>query len=391
MFLGRLLLLFLGGSVTSDSRIGSMQGRDLGKAIAGVASVASMRLPHRPELAPWTTVADLGEGRLQLRSSDLLLSLPHPLLSLTFKHMEPYLDGHHTVPEICARASGRQVESATVHVLLQLLAAKSLLIEGDFAGRLAPSLEERWAEQLSSLGRLTDEPHAVQARLLQSRVGVIGVDVMRDAIMSALRSVGIENIEGYCEVGDGSVDSLIGEATRERDGRAMDLLIVGCREATGRRVFRAINSATMNCGMRWIRVSMSALRADLGPTVVPGQTACYECYMRRELSNEQDPKNSALYFDQVLPSRRGKSAEGLFTPLLTVVANELALEVMRLLSGISPPATIGRICEFSAVHPRVVAHRLLKVPTCGACGPRLPARPLWRDEGLSADADLGFG
>jgi hypothetical protein len=50
---------------------------------------------------------------------------------------------------------------------------------------------------------------------------------------------------------------------------------------------------------------------------------------------------------------------------------------MRLLTGFTPPTTIGRFYEFNAVSPVATSHDVLRVPRCESCGRRRTLAAAW--------------
>jgi bacteriocin biosynthesis cyclodehydratase domain-containing protein len=112
----------------------------------------------------------------------------------------------------------------------------------------------------------------------------------------------------------------------------------------------------------------------VGPTIVPWQTACYVCYTRRVASHRGHAAWDAYRASQV----HGRAAdEGSLPPLNGVVANQVALETARLLTGFAPPTTFARLYEFDARSPAARGHDVLRVPRCASCGRRVASRDPW--------------
>jgi hypothetical protein len=60
-----------------------------------------------------------------------------------------------------------------------------------------------------------------------------------------------------------------------------------------------------------------------------------------------------------------------------VIAGQIALEVVRLITGFAPSKTIGRFFEFNATSPTVVGHEVLRLPRCSACISGHPKMEAW--------------
>ena len=67
--------------------------------------------------------------------------------------------------------------------------------------------------------------------------------------------------------------------------------LIACQESEALHFFETINRLCLQSCTRWMRVSIEGTTAFLGPTLIPYQTACYNCYQRRVESNLPDYKD----------------------------------------------------------------------------------------------------
>jgi bacteriocin biosynthesis cyclodehydratase domain-containing protein len=196
-----------------------------------------------------------------------------------------------------------------------------------------------------------------QSELAKSRIGVVGSDGLRHGIVSALASVGIDDVQ---EMGAPS-------AWRTEPGagpQGLDL-IVACEVSPGFALFDAVNQACLATRTRWLRVAVSATSAQLGPTVVPYETACYTCLDLRRQTHEAE-LDGYLSYRAAAGSIEGVRDDGT-AALSWVVSGHVALEITRIIVGHAPPATFGRYYEFSATSLVATAHDVLRVPRCSSC------------------------
>jgi bacteriocin biosynthesis cyclodehydratase domain-containing protein len=349
--------------------INSQEDRE---ATLSAARYAALRLPERPRLAPWLVAVDLGDDRLQLRSAEASHTLAHPLLIQVFRRIETILDGRHTLAEI-ASSGGPDVLPTTVVFLLKLLHGKGLLQPGIEAGAPGAQEQARWRGQLRFLGHFVEDAASAQALLAKARVGVAGAGDLPQAISSALGSVGVGHV---AQLGEPSA-----WRTEPDAGAAPPDLIVACAESPAFDFFEAVNAACLASGTRWLRVAVAGTSAQLGPTVVPNQTACHTCLDLRLRTHQPDLDGYLAYRARAGASGRGD--EGGIAPLRSVVAGQAALEVVRILTGFAPPVTVGRFYELGAVSPAAVPHDVLRVPRCPSCGRRRTFAEAW-DQGLAA-------
>lgn len=345
----------------------SLSNQERHEATLSLVRYAGLALPDRPRLSPWLVVVDLGDTRLQLRSAESLHTLTHPLLIKVFRKIETILDGRHTVVDIVSLFDG-DVMPTTVVFLLKLLQGNGLLQPGAGEAGLGENEQVRWQRQLRFFGHFVPDSSSVQSRLAKARVGLAGSGDLRLAILSAMGSTGVGGITDLAE--PPTWCSEVGSELANLD------LIVACEESPAFSFFEAVNRACLASGNRWLHVAISGTSAQLGPTVVPKQTACYTCFDLR-LRTHQPEIDGYLAYRARLEGLDDRRDEGSIAPLWSVVAGQVALEVTRLLTGFAPPVTIGRFYELSAVSPVAVSHDVLKVPRCPSCGRRRTLAEAW--------------
>jgi bacteriocin biosynthesis cyclodehydratase domain-containing protein len=344
-------------------------------AAVSAARYAGLPLPGRPRLTPWIIAVDLGDTRLQLRSAESSHTLAHPLLIRVFRSIQALLDGHHTVDEIVSSVDV-DVLPTTVVFLLKLLQGNGLLQPGVEDAALDGKEQERWERQLRFLSHFVPDASAAQGMLAKARVGLAGSGGLRHAILSAIASTGIGRIT---ELHDPSA-LLTGAQPRDLD------LIVACQESPAFAFFDGVNRACLVSGTRWLRVAIYGTSAQLGPTVVPNQTACYTCLDLRFQTHQPELDGYLAYRAQV-GACGSRIEEGSVAPFWSAIAAQVALEVMRLVTGFAPPVTVGRFFEFGAVSPVAIPHDVLRVPRCTSCGQRRAYAEAWDQTVLPIDLD----
>jgi bacteriocin biosynthesis cyclodehydratase domain-containing protein len=205
--------------------------------------------------------------------------------------------------------------------------------------------------------------------LAKACVGLVGCPgELRNGIAIALGSIGI-----------GQLTELPHPSTwgMQAQGEPPNVdLIVACEESPAFAFFEAVNRACLASGIRWLHVSISGTLAQLGPTVVPHQTACYTCLELRQRTHQPELEGYLAHRDQT-SKLDGPRDEGSLAPLWSMLSGQVAVEVMRLLIGFTPPVTIGRFYEFSAVSPSAISHEVLRVPRCLHCGRRRTLAEAW--------------
>jgi len=324
------------------------------------AEYASASIPDYPQLAPWVVAFDLGDGRLQLRGSVTSFTLPHPFFASVFWSAEKYLDGSHTADGI-ANTLGREFDRAAVVFLLKMLTACGLLVAG--TPRPSPLTEP----QLRFFQQVNRDASRALAALEAKMVRVVAEGKMAASIASLLRQAGLP---------DYGVDI---EAVSAPDHAPAAInghldLVVAVAGRLSDHLFAAVNEQCLKTGTRWLSAAISGPQARLGPTFVPDHTACYACFRHRLNCTAADPAADRAFETAVA---RDAPDQGGLEAFNSIIAGQLALEAIRLLTGLSEPSTIARYYLFNASAPGSEAHNVLRVPRCPSCGNSNVLRRAW--------------
>jgi bacteriocin biosynthesis cyclodehydratase domain-containing protein len=349
-----------------------MPDQDNRAAAVALTEYAGLALPEQPRLIPWLLVVELGDSRLQLRSTEAAHTLTNPVLVGIFRAIRAGLDGRHTISEIVSLA-GPDAFPTTVVFLLQLLQGKGLLQQGPGTGALDEGEQMRWRSQLRFLDHFVPDASNAHVALTNAQVGVAGSASLCEAVSSSLRSVGIGHVS---ELDDPR--TWIAEPRRIDRLQGLDL-VVACESSPAFSRFDAVNRGCLASRTRWLCVSVSGKTARLGPTFVPHQTACHTCLTLRLKTHQPDLEGYEGYRLQVDAVGAGVD-EGSVAPLCSAVAAQAALEAMRLLTGFSPAVTVGRFYEFTALSPAATSHEVFRVPRCPSCGRQRTLAQAWDRE-----------
>jgi molybdopterin-synthase adenylyltransferase len=387
--------------------------------------------PERPKLADRFLVLPSGDDEYRFhsltRSLSLLSKTPKLLASLL-----PLLDGEHGVSQILGKLSGFGERS--ILTVLEELKAVGLLEEPSESRSAILSREEldRYRDQLTFFSHFAGftapegmgyesavkESAAYQEKLKRSSVVVCGLGRLGSQIVRSLALAGVGRIVGVDSqvitpddsrsdawydaehVGVprcSTLKALVGGANPyvefvevEQDtadsGTLSSVLSTGSfavlsMDTFNPDVYDAFNLACLESGTQWTSCRVLGFEFDVGPTVIPGETACFRCYDLRKKTNLTDYEEYAL-----LDAHWRR--EPLMTPALPVapVAGVAALETIKALSGFVPPATYSHVFSMNLLSLVCRLHPVLKVPRCDHCGRPSPDRPtihIWqqpRDE-----------
>jgi len=334
-------------------------------------------LPRKPRLAPWVTLVDLGDNRMQLRGAEFSLTLQHPLFIETFQSVHTLLDGQRTVDEIVASRDPKYLPT-TITFLLKMLRANGILQEGVVSPSppLTPENLKENENLVQFFSHFVLDPVGTLALLHQARVALIGSDSIKNRIQQGLLGMGFGSlleIEGLSKKTAYDPSQLHKEVIGQLE--EVDFLIA-CQDSTDYRFFQTLNAVCLETQTRWMHVSIFGTKGLMGPTIIPHQSACYVCYDKRVASNSSELQGYLAYQKQSIAANGSKN-EGFLNPLWSTLAEQVTLEVARIISGFAPPKTIGRMYEFEATTPLVDGHDVLRLPRCPACNLKEPKREVW--------------
>lgn len=145
-------------------------------------------------------------------------------------------------------------------------------------------------------------------------------------------------------------DSFTSEAARN------STCVVVCLDTPNPELMSAVNEAALREQWKWLPGQIESGVAMIGPAVVPHQSACYRCFaLRREADL---PAPHALPVNSIAAP----------TPLFACAGSLIALETVRMLSGIALPQTMGRVLKIDFFAPEMTWLRVLRLPNCPDCG-----------------------
>ncbi|MGI5271146.1 TOMM precursor leader peptide-binding protein [Nonomuraea sp. CA-218870] len=382
-------------------------------------------LPARPWVPGWYRVSTTPSGTVRLDSLTRSFALDHVAPGL-LQRLLPLLDGTRRIEDIRAQLDGHDARPALVDDLLGALHTQGVLRDGPPECTALTAGEQRWWRQQadffghfsaasdSTLPSRPDVPASgshYQARLREAVVAVLGCgrlgsQVARDLAASGvgelvcvddgpvaeeaaradawydLRHRGRPSAEVVCElVGQTSPHC---RAVPAGSGTWQDLLercdaVVLAGDVFRPAEYESVNRAVMSSGTPWTSCRTVGLEVLIGPTVLPGRSACWTCFDDRRRSHLTRYEEAALV-EHIW-------GEGAAPPFLAVVPglSLVALEVVKLITGFAPATTVDGLLAIDVLSSTTTLHPVLRVPRCRSCG--LPSRDrpalqVWDVEGV---------
>ncbi|RMH06924.1 MAG: hypothetical protein D6704_06110 [Nitrospirae bacterium] len=217
--------------------------------------------------------------------------------------------------------------------------------------------------------------HAVADRLNQKTVALVGVNAVSAQLLHTLTTSGVRNItlvdhpllrhysacnpRGWWNASPALAPPLpFSEWLPNVQETPPDCIVVAA-ETECRTLFQEINAFCLRHSCHWLPVYLHNVRGYIGPFVIPGETACYECLLARWNSHTSPPWTA---IDPPDPHIVG------FHPSMAFLLGDLAaFELTRRYSQILPPSPVGTLIEVNLLAMQLIARKVLKVPRCPSC------------------------
>lgn len=219
----------------------------------------------------------------------------------------------------------------------------------------------------------------------KGRIVILGVNCISRQLASSLRAAGLDNLDVIhypllCNLrllaSDGSVSPEHWPSSLPRPldydiwKQDFDAQTLGCLVATsdfgGLGLMRPWNEFCVRAQRHFLPVVLQDLVGYVGPLVVPGETACFECLRARQNSNVADPDVARLPEERAFVEQ---ATVGFHPSMASILGDLAALELARFYGQFAPPRIVGSLLEVSMLAPSIDVRKVLKVPRCRICSP----------------------
>ena len=360
---------------------------------------------RRPRIKRTTEPFSAPNGDLVLMRPSLEADLTIEQPSDRDRALIAALDGEHTLEQLEAEFGATEVRD-TVAQLAELGAVEDAADDE----RLSPAELARFDRQLryfSDIGGTDLTPTERQDRLRDATVAVLGVGGLGTWSAWALACCGIGEmrlIDGddveisnlnrqifYTEADLGRPKVKVAAsrlrafntamkvtATTRRLESAVELadfvagadVVIDAADWPAHEIERWCNSACFELGIPYITMSHFPPVARVGPLYVPGRTGCFVC---QEIGYRRDYP----LFDEVIEQRRAlPSPSATLGPACGLIGGQVGMEVVHLLTGLTPPATQGVAHIYDLRTMEVRRETVVPEPECPVCAHLLSSEPV---------------
>ncbi len=267
----------------------------------------------------------------------------------------------------------------SVEALVGHLIARGFLVPDDGTAVL-PERESALDLFHWHFGLLPPEP---VRRLATQRIHILGINHISLRLAQTLRAAGAERVELvdhpllrnlalFSAAGDPLSDRWpmdLGVPLRRGGGAesfdpgAVDCLVV-TSDFGGAELLREWNELSVLHGIPFFPVLLQDLVGSVGPLVIPGETACFECLRLRQASHLRDPRGEraaeAVAFE-------GQGVCGFHPAMPAVVAEVAAFELTRFFVLGPPLWRVGTVIEVNLLGTEMRSRKVLRLPRCPVC------------------------
>lgn len=319
----------------------------------------------------------------------------------------PYMNGRHTVEQLCASLSADQrtmVADLAAALLDRGFArdAEPPAAPSDGDAGCTPAEAERFAAQLNYVAHYRDHSEERFLTFRRSRVAVLGGDALaRWCVLSLIRNggsaIGVqaglrapENRFGEIEAEaadlaaaqcpvelidlptapEPSAASLSPALLTWDDLSGFDTVVV-CADGTGVRQLLELVEAGVPDGVTLLPAATIGDQAVVGPLMSDGRPGCWICAVLRIGANGGPGATAQVWSSLVVPDTGPRPSR----QLAAMLGNLLAYEVFRSATGVVPPETEGKVLCQDLQSMDVATQPLAAHPACPVCGPGLTADP----------------
>jgi len=121
-------------------------------------------------------------------------------------------------------------------------------------------------------------------------------------------------------------------------------------------------------GLRSVYAHLDGVESWIGPAVVPGETACWNCFRLRRLANADFGATAHEVDGSLLAAPAPPRARGYLAPMAPAAGQFLALEAIKLLAGYTASRLPGRFLVQNLVSGESAWHGVVRMPWCELCG-----------------------
>lgn len=286
-----------------------------------------------------------------------------------------------TYEEIADRFA--EPERNMVRQLIQKLVAKHLIVNGNES---AVSINGKEGSLEIFYWQFGEKTAQITNRLNTTSIAILGVNCVSRQLASSLIESGFQTIEvidypllrnirlfdekGELQGSQWPLDKTpqnFNEWSGHSHTETFDCL-VATSDFGGQFLFCEWNNFCVENQKPFLPVMLQDGVGQVGPFVIPGETACYQCLLARQDSHRRD-RDSSKFIDEA--SFEGQTVVGFHPSMASILGDIAAVELTKFYGGRLPGWNVGTLIEVNLLSSRMTPRKVLKVPRCHVCSPLL--------------------
>lgn len=285
-------------------------------------------------------------------------------------------DGASTAEAIEARFAAP--DRPAIQSLLKELISRRMVVESDAETR-APLTESNLDVFYWHFGTTAAD---VNERLNGIRLVIVGVNHISRQLAGALAAAGVSdpiivdypllrNLAFFDDAGSLRDERWNVSATPVPYDAVAERLVAGefdCLVATadfgGLQSMREWNELCVAKGRHFLPIVLQDMIGYVGPSVIPGETACFECLMGR-LNSHRDNGPIDRYDGRT--AYTGQLVAGFHPSMASVLGDLAAIELTKFYSRSIPFWKVGSLTEVNLLAGTLNTRKVLMVPRCRVC------------------------
>jgi bacteriocin biosynthesis cyclodehydratase domain-containing protein len=241
-------------------------------------------------------------------------------------------------------------------------AATTLVDEATTSAFLATLVERGIA--VSDVETAATAPDGLASRA----VGICGSARLVSGVVARLRSMGATRMF----VDAGAVAALglpeaAADAVRPLEATTRLDLLVFVDDALHVERHRQLNREALRAGTRFLSVRLTRAGFELGPLVLPGKSACFDCYWTRLQAGVLEAPPAWVVTPDATVDAWEAPRHAADASVRAIAMEHVALEIARAVGGEGTPLALGALLEHDCTTLDTRRRPILEVPGCTAC------------------------
>lgn len=131
---------------------------------------------------------------------------------------------------------------------------------------------------------------------------------------------------------------------------------------------QVLNRVTQELGVPWLHTGVDGPFLFVGPTVIPGRSACYECFETRVGMNIRESASYQRYKEALAAGQVRTGEPSMFSAMRTTLVGHASLEAVNLLAAGST-FSVGKVLGIYVPTMEIAWSDVLQLPGCRGCSP----------------------